>query len=539
MKNSHFLVIACVFIAQAVIAQKTEEKEINSKISQVTVFVDGAQVYRSAESEINPGRSVLVFRNLSPYIDQNSIQVRGEGAFTILSVNPRLNYLDPMEESPEIKALKDKIKDLNDKKDMEQARIALLEKKQLLIDANRVFTNNQQTISPEVLAQLTNNYMKSAEEIALGIIEHKKKIRDIESDISKTGKQIEELSAVKMESTGEIVVTVEAKSPVRAKFGISYYTSNASWYPSYDIRVNSTDEPIELVYKSNLQQNTGEEWKEVKLTFSNGTPGNPGFMPVLRPNYLAFNYPVYRNENKYKIAKDAMAGAPESSTRGNRELDEETMFSEPLMVLERENTTTFEFAIENPFTVKSGSGPATIDMKTFSIPANYEYHAIPKLDKSAYLVANLTDWSDLNLLSGEANIYFEKTFVGKSLIDIRSLDDTLRISLGQDKNIVITREKIKDYNTRKFFGANQVVSRAYETGIRNNRNNPVKIIIHDQVPISSNNEIVVEHDELSGARLKSETGELTWTLNMDAKEQKKLTLKYSVKYPKEKSLIID
>ncbi len=209
------------------------------------------------------------------------------------------------------------------------------------------------------------------------------------------------------------------------------------------------------------------------------------------------------------------------------------------MVLEQENTTTVEFAVENTFTIKSGSSQTTLDMKTISIPALYEYHVIPKLDKAAYLVANLTEWSDLNLLSGESNIYFEKTFVGKSFIDILNLEDTLRISLGQDKNIVVTRDKIKDYNTRKFFGSNQVVSRAYETGIRNNRNNSIKIIIHDQVPISSNNEILVEHDELSGAKLNNETGELSWILKIEPKEQKKLTLKYSVKYPKEKSLIID
>ncbi len=316
-----------LIVTSVVAAQNSEEKDIVSKINQVTVFLDGAQIYRSAETQLNQGKSVLVFKNLSPYIDQNSIQVEGDGAFIILSVNPRMNFMDPMQETSEVKSLKDKIRELNDKKDIESARITLLEKKQALIDANRVFTSNQHTISPEVLAQLTNNYMKSAEEIALGIIDHRKKIRDIDLDLNKINMQIEQLSAVRMESTGEILVTVQAKSQVQAKFGISYYTSNASWYPSYDIRVNSTEEPIDLVYKSNMQQNTGEEWKDVKLIFSNGTPRKQGSLPNLTPYYLAFNQPVYRNEYNYKISKDAMSAPAVSGNRGSGELDEERMLS--------------------------------------------------------------------------------------------------------------------------------------------------------------------------------------------------------------------
>ena len=90
MKNS-FITLALLFIGHNLWAQT---KSLNSSIEKVTVFFNGAQVSRSSNTPLSIGRSELVFKGLTPSLDTRSVQVRGEGDFTVMSVTPRTNFLE-------------------------------------------------------------------------------------------------------------------------------------------------------------------------------------------------------------------------------------------------------------------------------------------------------------------------------------------------------------------------------------------------------------------------------------------------------------
>jgi uncharacterized protein (TIGR02231 family) len=157
----------------------------------------------------------------------------------------------------------------------------------------------------------------------------------------------------------------------------------------------------------------------------------------------------------------------------------------------------------------------------------------------AYLTGNITNWAEQSLQSGEATLYFENTFVGKSYLNVNQLKDTLTLSLGTDNSVLVKREKRKDFTAKRVLGANKTETFSFLITIRNNKANQIKITLQDQIPISSNSGITVEALELSGGRHNTQTGEIKWDLEIKPQETKEIILTYSVRYPKDKTVILE
>lgn len=198
-----------------------------------------------------------------------------------------------------------------------------------------------------------------------------------------------------------------------------------------------------------------------------------------------------------------------------------------------------EYAIEIPYSIPSDGQNYSIKIKEVSFPVNYIYHAVPKIDKDVFLTAEIIDWSDLNLLSGKAGIYYQGTFTGESFIDVNTTSDTLNISLGRDNNIIVTRDGDKTINDKKFIGTNVKETIGWNIAIKNNKNAKIKIFVYDQFPISQRKSIEVEHLELSGAKLEERTGKLSWELELQPNEKKEIKTSYSVKYPKDEYIVVE
>ena len=217
-------------------------------------------------------------------------------------------------------------------------------------------------------------------------------------------------------------------------------------------------------------------------------------------------------------------------------------FAEGSDVMEVGQTQTqlgYEFEIRQPYTIPSDGKSVAAEIGRYRLPAVYTYRSTPKIDKDAFLVAETTDWAKLNLLEGEANVYFENTFVGKSILSPREAGDTLRFSMGRDRGIRIERTKESDYSARRAIGSNQTQTVGWKLTVRNTRTEPVVLMLTDQLPVSRNSSITVTEEELSGGTLDKETGTVTWRLELKPGEQRELKLRYAVKYPKGRSLNIE
>jgi uncharacterized protein (TIGR02231 family) len=303
----------------------------------------------------------------------------------------------------------------------------------------------------------------------------------------------------------------------------------------YDLRAISTKSPIQLNYKANVYQNTGEEWKNVKLKLSTANPSLGGLKPELYSWYLNFYQPVIRIRGVSSMPMRSKGAAPESKMEEiQMDMDASPAQHASEYVTTVQTSLNTEFEIGLPYTVNSSAKPTLVDVRTHEMKAEYKYSTAPKLDTDAFLMASAIGWEEFSLLPGEANIFFEGTFVGKSYIDPNNIKDTLSLSLGRDKRVVVKREKVKDFSSRKVIGTNQKDSYAYEVSIRNTKTEVVKILVEDQVPVSQNSQIEVTVLDTGTARYNKETGKLIWTMTLQPNETKKVVFKYEVKYPKDK-----
>lgn len=204
-----------------------------------------------------------------------------------------------------------------------------------------------------------------------------------------------------------------------------------------------------------------------------------------------------------------------------------------------ERQTTVEFEIDMPYTIPSDNKSYAVEMARYRLPATYKYISVPKVDPSAYLIAQIRDWEKYNLLDGEANLFFENTFVGKSLLDLRYASDTLEISLGRDKGVSVNREKSRDFSSKKFVGTRTETQMGWTISIKNNKPSAIDLEVRDQVPVSTLDEIKVDIDEVSGGILNRESGMVVWNLQVPAGGERTLPLRYTVRYPRDRRLYIE
>ncbi|WP_103192601.1 mucoidy inhibitor MuiA family protein [Formosa algae] len=621
----HIILFTFCLIFSTTYAQIINEKKITSEVSEVTVFIKDAQITRKKTIDLQQGITILKFINLSPFIDAKSIQVKANGNLTVLSVNHQQNYIDKLDKQQEVLDLELKSEDLASKINLEKTYLDILKEELAFLQENRTIGGKNQELSVTNLKEVSNFYGTKLTALKLKEIDIIKKLETLNNSKSDIDLQIKTLTSQKEFPNGEILVKIDSKNYNKADFELSYLVGNSSWFPSYDIRAKTINEPIEIIYKANVKQDTKVDWTNVKLNLSSANPNNSGVAPELKTYYLNYNtlpptYNLTSNEITGKVLDEQGLPLPgvnvlvEGTTIGtstdfdgnysitipnyssqltfsyigyinqtsairqsplNIQLQEDVTALDEVVVVgygtsskKRKSVnealsgsvsgisirgasstpipanqvvkqTTVDFAIDIPYSVKSDNKSYTVDMANYQLPADYNYICVPKIEKDAFLIAEVSDWEKYNLLEGEANLFFEDTYVGKTLLDTRYASDTLKISLGRDKNVSVKREKVKDFTTKQFIGSKKEDNRAWTILVKNNKNQTINMSIFDQVPVSTLEEIKVDITEMTKAEHDKDTGEITWDFSINPKETKTLNLNYSIKYPKNKNLVIE
>lgn len=508
-----------------------------SRITEVTVFLNRAQVTRQVHTQLNAGKTNLIVNGLTSLLDPESIQVSGKGNFIILGTSHQQNYLSDLNMPKGLKQLKDSVEFLQNQAAFENTQKEILNKEEQMLLSNQKIGGTNQNLTVTELKAMADFYRSRLTDIASSRMKEDDKIKKLNEHIVRLQQQINTQNELHQRNTSEIVVSVSADAATSADFEISYVVSNAGWTPQYDIRAINTKSPLQLNYKANVFQSTGEEWKNVKLKLSTANPSQSGLKPELVAWYLDFFQPVaYRS-----FDKKAYASTPAMRMAKNEDANKESEVLAPAGAMSDfvntiQTSLNTEFDISLPYTVSSANKPTLVDIRNYELKADYNYSTAPKLDNDAFLIAKAIGWEELSLLPGEANIFFEGTFTGKSYIDPNNIKDTLSLSLGRDKRIVVKREKLKELTSRKFIGTNQRETYAWEISVRNTKTEAVKISVEDQIPVSQNSQIEVTAIDIAGAKYNKDSGKLSWDLNLQPNETKKIVFKYEVKYPKDKQV---
>ncbi len=523
----------------ATYAQAQVDKPIESKITDATVFLSKAQITREAKTRVDAGKTNLIVTGLTAQLDPQSIQVTGKGNFVILGISHQVNYLNEFTVPKSLKTLRDSLETLQRQLSIEQSQKEILNKEEQMLLSNQKIGGTTQNLSVNELKAMADFYRARLSELVTSRMKQEDKIKRLNERIAKVNAQINQQTELYARNTSEVVITVSAESPTSVELEVNYIVANAGWYPVYDLRAINTKSPLQLSYKANVFQSTGEEWKSVHLKLSSANPSQSGLKPELNAWYLNFYTPRVMTERNYGVRSKSMA-APASMERNAAKSDVLEVVEEARTTGDYVNTiqTTLntEFDISLPYTVLSASKPTLVDVRNHQLKAEYNYSVAPKLDVDAFLLAKATGWEEFNLLPGEANIFFEGTFVGKTFIDPNNIKDTLSLSLGRDKRIVVKREKLKDLTSRKLIGTSQKESYSYEISVRNTKSEPIRISVEDQIPVSQNSQIEVTTIDLGAANYSATTGKMTWNWNIQPGETKRVAYKFEVKYPKDRQI---
>ncbi len=521
-----------LLVALQTYAENSKEV-LTSDVTDVKVFLSGAQVNRTFKTTVDEGVTTLAVTELSSQIDANSITATSGGEAMILSTSFSLDYLKEPRMTPQLKSLKDSLEKLTDNLNELNMLKSVYNEEVAMLNANKAVGGSNVGVNFENLQKVIDFYRNRMIDVKGKITDIDKKTAKLNDKIRRINEQIDQENGKLNRPFGTILITVSAKVRSTVNFELSYFARGASWRPSYDIRSKNVSSTVNLLYKANVNQNTGEDWKNVHVSLSTGNPTLGGTKPTLRPWYLRIVEPVqtiYQLEGKAKSRKDAAPMMEQSVVTGG------VPASFDDMVVMEENQLVTEFDIQLPYTVLSNGKDVMMDIQSHNLPASYAYYTTPKMDKDAFLIANITGWEKLSLLPGNANVYLENSYVGESYVNPSVTTDTLQLSFGRDKRIIVKREKVKDMNSTKFIGGNVEKDFLFETTIRNTKKDNVTITIEDQIPLSTDENIKITKGELSGGNLNAETGMINWKIELKPGETKSIRLGYKVKYPKDKQI---
>ena len=543
MKNLRMMTLPVVLLLSVVTAVAQKH---TARIERVTVYTRGALVQRSQAVQLGSGEQTITFTGMSPYLDSRSLQVRATGRLTVLGVSQHTARPDSAAHAARLHQAEAALAAVD-------RRLQQVRDEQEVVEAQKELLKTNCSVGSRTVATPLAGIRELNTYYGQEMLSLKRKTQDLAAQLETLNEERtqkarvkDSLASVRLQTVTEVEVKVSTTQAGRATFNLSYYVDRASWYPSYDVRSDGTQAPLQLSYKANIRQNSGEQWQGVSVVLSSASPNRSNTAPQIGTYWLEFE-PEYRpaRARGHAAANRVMAAPMEMVQMRVAEdvamAEEEDAEEESTVqaVTQRQAPFGYEFAIQAPLTLPADNSVVTTELARHELPATYIYKAYPKHDSQAFLMADATGWQQLNLLQGQATVFFDNAYVGKSTLDPTVSSDTLRFSLGRDPGITLQRTKITDSSTRRFLGSNQEQTMAWRITVKNLRQQPVNLMVYDQVPVARSREINVSVEQLSNGSLDSDTGIVTWQLDLQPGEQRELLLEYKVKYPKNRRLTIE
>jgi uncharacterized protein (TIGR02231 family) len=579
MKKILFICLLFLQNDPSVLTAQTAEKTVKSSVQRATIFQQGALLTSTELISVGSGTTNIIFENVSPQLQANSLQAVGKSDLVIMDVQYRLKYAettkaDVKTDDPKVVrwqaeslAAQDSLEDLVFVRNDIEMRSRTLQAERNVLASNRMMRGEFQRDSLPLLVQSIDYLRKRQNDIDGELLKLQKESAHEVRLRNKLTQRISTLNALIVglgvpvnnnptKPIPQVIVTVMAERPMVTEVSLTYFVNAAGWSASYDLRASKESQNVEIKHRATVYQNTGIDWKDALLTLSTGDPSQTNVKPTLAPQYLSYFQQImpvgvvgYSSQ-----AKKAYANAPQNAQNTYNSgvaLDRNDALSEVVVSKPRDedekdgvadftqvtqNMMRVEYEIKLKYSIESDNKPHNVVIQTKTIPSVYSYSIVPKLDPDAFLMARVTDWEDMNLIAGTARVYFDNSYIGESYINPRATNDTLLLNLGRDKSIVVTRTKVKDKCKDKTFSDNHFLTRTYDIVVRNNKSIPIRLVVEDQMPVTKETDIKIDYLEDSGARFNPETGKLVWDFTLKPRDNKKLTFSFEIKSPKEKAL---
>lgn len=543
---------------------KTNNSVKKANLKSATVYTSGVQLRSVVNYKAVVGVNNIIIEGISGSIDPNTIQVSATGNVVILDSKYSLYYPESVDKdySNETKIVMRKIKFLNDSletlafdlRDLQEQITVYNETKAMI--KNNGLMNNQGRVNDSIglLKEALSLYTSKMNTINKSLIALSKKKNKKEKQKIRMNKRMKHLKG-RLKSFGKesssaspiprITISVIAKGATSGEINFSYLSAKAGWTPLYDIRSESSEGKIYMNYKAEIQQQTGLDWKNVKLSISTNNPYANKTKPELNPWYLSYveytkDKKVKTNiKNKYK----AFADTPSEALNRGYKLQESIVSKEDDINTDQftklvQQLIAAEFKIDLPYTIESNGHKHMVLVQKSELETNFKYYAVPKVDASVYLVAEMLKIDELQLIPSKANIFFDGSYIGETYIDPTTMNDTLYLSLGKDPNISISRRLLSSKCKEKSIGEKIEKTLAYTIEIKNMKSSQIEVVIQDQIPITTDSNIEIDKINLGKGELQDRTGMIEWKVKLAPKDKKTFDFDYRIKFNKGRQINI-
>lgn len=553
MKSHYFPSV--IFVAfLPVIAHASAPVVADSKITDVTVYTDRAQVTRTAEVSLGAGETRVSFDGLPVDLFDDSVRASGKAAtpVSIQDVEVRRTVHEQAADAlaKELEARLQKFRDES----------AALDGRQRVLDQQRNFLSQIQIkaagdVSRDVqinkldVAQLKElpgflgaesaRIEDEAQKLTVARRELDPKIRAAESEFNKR-----RAAASRADKTA--IVTVNAKEPTKLKLQMTYVLGRASWTPSYDARATADAGTVEFTYNGTVRQQTGEDWHGVNLTLSTARPSVGAQMTELGKWTVNFveQFAVPQREAGFfrkKVADthSALGGASAPMSMEADAVALQVIAAEPQQAEVGAGVTSATFRVPRAADVPSDGDPHRQTIALQSLPASFSYETTPKLGPMAYLKAAATNSTDAPFLAGAVNVFVGPDFIGVGHIDTVAPFEAVKLYLGTDDAIRMKREELKDRRGKSgIFNRRSRQVYAYKITVENYKDKPQRVVVYDQIPVSANDDIKATLGDASvkPTEIDASKGKLTWDMTLKPREKREIIYEYTVDWPQDRQV---
>ena len=538
---------------------------LSTTISKATVFLSGAQVFRNSKTvSIKKGVNEVIIKDVSPYLNPQHLQATAKnGDFLILDVQYQTEYIAPLSAPPtilpekiqkEIDVLSDSILFIGFELDRITAKLNNLEEEKRMVTQNQLIKSGGISDTLPEFKQIVEFYRKKLDEINELIHTWKKtqhyasmrrqkfqlRLNELNNFAANTGQPI---SPAK--TRYHILVTTYADVPTTGIIEVNYLVPNAGWIPAYDLRADNTVDPMTVTYKARVHQSTGEDWDQVDLILSTYNQNCFTTKPSLgiwrldytinktgRPGDTQF---FSQNFQSQKELSEAQSGYQRMADNEKAQFSANPQFITLQSLADiNQNFSNVEFDVKLPYSIKSDGSQKLMVVTQETVKADFYHYLVPRANKNGFLLAKISDWENLSLLPGPANIYFNHTIIGSTQIDPSIMSDTMEVTLGMDQGIISTRKKVGEELSRVGLTKRQVRTLTFEIEVKNMSKGEVNLTLEDLIPITSNEEITIHLEDGDGGEYDKDTGKLTWNLKLKPGVKTTVKFSYSVEHDKDK-----
>lgn len=517
-----FAIIMSVLSARA--AERPQE--VKAPISAVKVFLNSALITHTQKVKLKTGLNKLAFFGLAMNIHGKSISLRNFGKSELLSYSlVTLSDTTRILSLPEdilfmIRRAKDSILVLERNIEKMEYELGGLQLERNMLIKNDNIIPNTKTITLSELKLTMDYYRERYRDVSLEIANKQRELAQLRKNKVKALKNAFDVESGEEKNMNISIILADFNNPdteYSPNLELSYVAREAGWIPVYEVLSND-NKTLKINYRSKILNNTGIDWNNMNISLSTADPFEYYSAPDLEPYYVD-GYNRYEDDSKEN----------QQQKKQQPQQQAQAVEMEEIFTPDRE----ISFNIARKYNFKAGLMPFLVDITVYDLTPEYLYRCAPKKEEQVYSIARIKDWEKLNLIDGEAGLYNNGVFLGKTYIKPSEIEDYLELPMGVMTNIFVKHKLLSELSSKKFLAGGTISTFDYEIKLKNISAEKVTVEVIDQVPVSESSN--VKSDVLAmteGGDKDALTGKIIWKVELNTSTEKIVALKYSISYPR-------